>query len=126
MRMVLASVALAGLLWAGAGAAPAISRAEAASFDCTRAGSPTERAICGSRALEDRDVEMATIFGLIRPVFAMGGRGAFIDEQNAWLLQRNRCGSDTNCLRRRYDERIAALRLSYQRNVMAQTPLYRP
>lgn len=126
MRMILASVAMAGLMWVGIGAAPSVSTAEAASFNCARAGTATERAICGNRALEDRDVEMATIFGLIRPVFAMGARGAFMDEQNAWLVQRNRCGGDTACLRRRYDDRIAVLRQSYQRNVMAQTPLYRP
>ena len=124
MRMVLASAALAGLIWAGMAAAPG-GAAEAASFNCARAGTPSERAICGSRALEDRDVEMATIFGLIRPVFAMGARGAFMDEQNAWLVQRNRCGGDRACLTRRYDERIAALRQSYQRNVMAQTDLDR-
>lgn len=124
MRMVLASMALGGLIWAGAAATPG-STAEAASFNCTRAGTATERAICGNRALEDKDVEMATIFGLIRPVFAMGARGAFMDEQNAWLIQRNRCGGDRACLTRRYDARITALRQSYQRNVMAQTALYR-
>jgi uncharacterized protein len=126
MRIILASMALAGLVWGGCGAVPALSTAEAASFNCGRATTPTERAICGNRALEDRDVEMATIFGLIRPVFAMGARGAFLDQQNAWIAQRNRCGSDASCIRRRYDERIAVLRQSYQSNVMAQTPLYRP
>jgi len=123
MRLVLPSIALAGLMWLGAGT---VSTVEAASFNCARAASPTERAICGNRALEDRDVEMATIFGLIRPVFAMGARGAFMDDQNAWLVQRNRCGADTACLRRRYDERIAVLRHSYRTNVLAQTDLYRP
>lgn len=125
MRIVLASVALAGLMWTGFGALPATSTAQAASFDCARARVPTERAICGVRVLEDKDVEMATIFGLIRPALAMGGRGALIDDQNAWLVQRNRCGADTSCIRRRYDERIAVLRQSYQSNVLAQTPLYR-
>ncbi|MDB5420177.1 MAG: periplasmic protein [Brevundimonas sp.] len=124
MRMVLASAALAGLIWAGMAAAPG-GTAEAASFNCARAGTPSERAICGSRALEDRDVEMATSFGLIRPVFAMGGRGAFMDEQSAWLVQRNRCGGDRTCLTRRYDERIAALRQTYRNSVLAQTDLYR-
>lgn len=125
MRIVLASLALSGLIWTGVGAAPSLSTAEAASFNCARAGTATERAICGNRALEDRDVEMATIFSLIRPVFAMGARGAFMDEQNAWLVQRNRCGGDTACLRRRYDDRITALRQTYRNSVLAQTDLYR-
>ena len=124
MRMVLTSAALAGLIWAGAAATPS-GWAEAASFNCARAGIPSERAICGSRALEDKDVEMATIFGLIRPVFAMGGRAAFMDQQNAWLVQRNRCGADRACLTRRYDERIASLRQTYRTSVLAQTDLYR-
>ena len=125
MRILLASAALAGLIWAGLGAAPGLSTAQAASFNCARAGTPAERAICGNRALEDRDVEMATLFSVIRPVFAMGSRGAFIDAQNAWLVQRNRCGGDAACLRRRYDERIAVLRQTYRDSVLAQTDLYR-
>lgn len=125
MRILLASATLAGLIWAGLGAAPHLSRAEAASFNCARAGTAAERAICGNRALEDKDVEMATLFSVIRPVFAMGARGAFMDQQNAWLMQRNRCGGDTACLRRRYDDRIAALRQTYRDSVLAQTDLYR-
>lgn len=124
MRGILTSAALAGLIWAGAAATPE-GRAEAASFNCARAGTPAERAICGNRALEDKDVEMTTLYSVIRPVFAMGARGAFMDEQNAWLVQRNRCGGDRACLNRRYDERIAKLRQTYRNSVLAQTDLYR-
>jgi uncharacterized protein len=123
MNRFLTSAALAGVVWMGA--AISAAPAEAASFNCARAGTASERAICGNRALEDKDVEMATLYGLIRPVFAMGARGAFMDEQNAWLLQRNRCGGDRVCLNRRYDERIASLRQTYRNSVLAQTDLYR-
>jgi uncharacterized protein len=96
-------LALAVLLLAG-------SPAAAASFDCTKARTPDEKAICTDRSLNDKDVRMALLFDLDRRLMAMGSRDAMRDDQSAWLVQRRRCGADRICLHRSYDRRIAVLR----------------
>ena len=87
-------------------AAPAV---HAASFDCTKARTADEKAICRTRALNDADVRMATLFAVDGHLLAMGGRGALQDAQIRWLASRRRCGGDVACLTRRYDERLAEL-----------------
>ena len=71
-----------------------------ASFDCTRAASPTERAICGDRLLAgwDRSVAAAYDQGTGSP-----------DEQRAWLAERDRCGTDKACLHERMGTRAMNL-----------------
>ncbi len=98
------------------------SSAGAASFDCGRARGTDERAICASRSLNDRDVAMAMLYGLDRKFLSMGGRGALIDQQVAWLRERRACGSDRACLMRVYDRRIRELRTIIDRQVVIRGP----
>lgn len=86
-------------------AAPAL----AASFDCARARTADERAVCADRALNDADVRVAQLYGITRHFLAMGARGAEIDAQRAWLAERRRCGARRVCLRRLYARREAEL-----------------
>ena len=83
--------------------------AHAASFDCAKARTADEKAICRHRALNDADVRMATLFEVDGHLLAMGGRGALQAAQVDWLKARRRCGGDVACLTRRYDERLAEL-----------------
>ena len=84
--------------------------ADAASFDCARARTSSERTICGNRQLEDRDVKMATLYSVVRQFQGgMGALGAMRDRQTEWLAQRERCGANVACIRRSYDVRIAEL-----------------
>ena len=84
--------------------------ADAASFDCARARSASERAICGNRSLEDRDVKMATLYSVVRQFQGgMGALAAMRDRQSEWLGQRELCGANIACIRRSYDVRIAEL-----------------
>ena len=87
---------------------------QAASFDCAKAISADEKAICASRTLSDKDVEMATKYQFLRGLFAMGVRGEMQDQQQRWLEQRKLCGSDANCLAGSYQTRIAELDDIYQ------------
>ncbi|BEL94192.1 hypothetical protein SM14BL09_13450 [Serratia marcescens] len=89
--------------------------AQAASFDCAKAASRDEQAICANRTLNDLDVQMATQYQLLRGLFAMGARGAMQDGQQAWLAKRQRCGGDTACLLKSYRTRIAELDDIYRR-----------
>ncbi|EFE94043.1 lysozyme inhibitor LprI family protein [Serratia odorifera] len=91
-----------------------VAGAQAASFDCRQATATDERAICASRSLSDKDVEMATKYQFLRGLFAMGMRGNMQDDQTRWLAQRNRCGNDVNCLSNSYATRIAELDAIYQ------------
>lgn len=87
--------------------------ASAASFDCTKVRQPDEKAICADRQLSELDVQMATTYRLLRGLFAMGMRGNLGDSQLAWLEQRRACGANKACLKRRYQERLAALQKVY-------------
>ena len=98
------------------------SSASAASFDCGKARSDDERAVCASRALNDRDVAVGLLYGLDRKFLAMGGRGALIDQQVAWLRERRACGSDRACLMGVYDRRIGELRAIIDRQVVTRGP----
>lgn len=86
----------------------------AASFDCTQAKHPDERAICASRALSEQDVEMAVRFEMLTGLVAMGTRGDMQDAQHDWLQRRSRCGASRSCLATAYRERIDVLKQQYQ------------
>lgn len=113
MRLLLASIATAASVGAVWIALPTPSNA--ASFDCTRARAPDERAICGNRGLEDRDVKMATLYSVNRKLAGgMGALGAMQDRQRDWLRERTRCGANTTCIRNAYDRRISELERGVQ------------
>jgi len=98
------------IILASAAAAFAPMSARATSFDCTRAHAPDEKAICASRALNDKDVRMSTLYEIDGHLVGMGRRGAMHDDQIAWLKARKACGAARACLNAAYDRRIAALR----------------
>ena len=91
------------------------SIAQSASFPCARARAPDERAICASRALNDQDVRMATMFVLLRGMHAMGAAGTMTDRQREWLTERHLCKADRPCLTRAYARRIGELQADYDR-----------
>jgi uncharacterized protein len=105
-----------------AGSAIAPSTAQAASFNCGRAGTPTERTICRTMSLNDRDVRMAQLYDIVRHLVPMGARGAIMDDQGVWIRGRNRCGADRACLTRSYDRRIAELQRVLEERVYSRGP----
>ncbi|MDN7907856.1 lysozyme inhibitor LprI family protein [Burkholderia diffusa] len=81
--------------------------AHAAGFDCAKAASPTEKAICADAGLSSLDGELAAAW---KKALAKGGDAAALKAaQLKWLKQRDRCGTDTPCLGDRYRERLASL-----------------
>lgn len=92
-----------------------VAPAGAASFPCSKASHPDEVAICANLALNDQDVEMATLYQTLLPLLAMGSSGATRDAQKAWLARRQTCGSDVACLSAAYADRIAALKAEFAR-----------
>ena len=110
MRLALAALALT--LVAGS-ALP--SMASAASFNCARARTADEKAVCANLALNDKDVRMSVLYDVNRHTMGMGSRGALQDAQQQWLRDRKTCGSNRACLNRAYDRRLEELDRSTQR-----------
>jgi uncharacterized protein len=83
--------------------------ADYAPIDCSKASAPAERAICRSYPLGQAEARMATMFGIVTSLAAMGQRGDIGDAQRKWLKERNACGDDNACIARAYQSRIAVL-----------------
>ena len=84
--------------------------AEAASFPCEKAEAADEKAVCATLALNDRDVEMATRFEILRAMLPMGGNAKLREDQETWLTERRACGADVACLTQSYEGRLTVLR----------------
>lgn len=97
--------------------------AQVASYECGRAATATEQAICASPSLGRKDVMVATSYDLLlhlKPATAGMAYREFDDrlrgEQRRFLAARNACGANTSCLEKSYDDRIAVLRKTFDRN----------
>ena len=77
--------------------------AQAASFDCKKAGNNIERAICQDPEISMLDEELSKVYKIVRMK-----EKEVVKEQRAWLKIRNKC-ADSACLKRIYSERIAEL-----------------
>jgi uncharacterized protein len=90
-----------------------ITSAQAASFDCSEAKKPDEKAICADREMDDQDVEMAVLYTRLKQLVAMGARGELETTQTAWLKRREACADDRACLSRAYADRLFQLRAAF-------------
>jgi len=90
----------------------AMGSGEAASpsFDCAKAATATEHAICASDLLSTLDREMADAYRAARAGVGAGAKQQIREEQISWIGQRNACGGDAGCLEARMRQRIATLR----------------
>ena len=112
MRVTLLLMLIAASLYATG------AHAQVASFDCAKAGSATEHAICATPSLGKKDIVLATYYDLLLNLSpAVGGMAyrEFNDQvrtgQRTWVKsQRDACQGNTGCLQRVYDERLKAMR----------------
>jgi uncharacterized protein len=89
--------------------------ADAASFDCGKAQTADEIAICKTQILSDLDTQMATLYGVRMQIpMLMGAKGAAQDEQRAFLAQRGACAGNVACIQQAYLNRIAVLNQAIQ------------
>ncbi|SMC27317.1 Protein of unknown function [Andreprevotia lacus DSM 23236] len=85
----------------------AFAPARAASFDCAKAATATEKAICADGPLSQMDQDLAQVW---RKALAIAPAPAVLKAaQRQWLRRRDECGADAPCLLARYRERLAAL-----------------
>lgn len=89
----------------------AATEVRAASFDCRKARTPDEIAICQHRELSELDAEMGALWFSYRQLpFLMGMSGARRDDAGTFLSKRAACGPRVACLRELYIARNKALR----------------
>ncbi len=79
------------------------------SFDCRRASLPAEQAICSDPELAQWDEKMVEAYAALLDRLPANQRGTLLQDQNAWLRQRNRCGASVDCLMSAYLDRVAYL-----------------
>jgi uncharacterized protein len=108
-RKALCLAALSTMLLTAAG-----HPVQAASFDCTRAETADEKAVCADRQLNDEDVEMSVLYTQLKPLLGMGARGDLDEAQVTWLKRRGVCGGDLACLSKAYADRLVQLRGGFE------------
>lgn len=79
------------------------------SFDCAKASTADEKAVCASPRLSALDSEMGNLYDEIRRCALMGTRGDVTDSQRAFMAKRAACGADDACLVKLYSARVAEL-----------------
>jgi uncharacterized protein len=84
---------------------------EGPSFDCRKAVSIPEEAICASAALSHLDLRLGRMWRKMLEDFDLdNGQTVQIKaDQRAWLMRRNECKQDGNCLGKLYKDRLSAL-----------------
>lgn len=99
------------------GLALAAAEPPAASFDCARAASASEKAICADDRLAAADRRLGQLYAELQR--DERDRDTRRDAQRAWLRQRDSdCGGNTGCLHGSYEVRL--------RELLAQAPALRP
>ncbi|GAK51523.1 hypothetical protein U14_02768 [Candidatus Moduliflexus flocculans] len=85
--------------------------ARAASFNCEKAATEIEKAICGNNALSDLDSEVGNTYKTLRSGLSAEQAEQLKREQTRWLQQRNAdcANADATCLSAMYQARLADL-----------------
>ena len=88
--------------------------AQAASFDCRKARTADEVAVCSDPLLSELDDIMADFYRRLRHYTqnfdnAMGLQAQLVDEARDFLRRRADCGDDRTCLEQAYCTRILEL-----------------
>jgi uncharacterized protein len=103
---------------------PADTRQMLASFDCGQARTPTDKTVCGSFELSFLDSYVADWYAGCLAILPEKARALHIEtflddmellkkEQKAWLKQREKCGTDQECLKKSLNVRADALASKY-------------
>ena len=84
-----------------------ISPGMAASFDCSKASNPYEKAVCANSNLSSLDDQLAVVYKNARAKSA--DPEALRKTQIDWIKATRQCASDTSCIEKAYKDRIVAL-----------------
>ena len=104
------AIAVATFLTAGS---LAVTAGHAASFDCAKAATPTEHAICDNPQISSLDDQTAGLYYTLISGGAPQATASVADvkkEQVSFLDKRNACGANYNCLISAYTAQIMYLK----------------
>lgn len=85
-----------------------VTQLHAAGFDCAKASTPTEKAICADPTLSELDSKLTTLYSSLRKSLPPDQVTTLKSAQVAWLRE-SRTGTDKAALADAYRERIARL-----------------
>lgn len=77
---------------------------------CSAAATPTEKTICATPGLAERDNQMTRLFSAKRNAVSSARWEQVKWDQRQWLKNRDACRQDVSCLQASYDTRIGQLR----------------
>ncbi len=90
--------------------------ANATSFDCTKASTQVEVAICDNQSLGGLDDELAFYYAKLKESLDVNESKRLVREQRQWISSRNsRCENSTDrtsCLGKIYRDRVSSLKIS--------------
>jgi len=87
----------------------AVNSVLAASFDCKKAGTVVEKAICNNVQVSEADGKLGDIYSQLKKSLSKAEFKQLKVDQRDWLKKRNTCGGDTLCLMQMYEQRISEL-----------------
>jgi uncharacterized protein len=99
----------------------------AASFDCQKAATPSERAICADSALSQLDEQSVAAYADATQTLGISDDERdpvgelLLRGHSEWSAARNRCGAATGCLMQQYLRRVAVL--GYKPDPQVPSPL---
>ena len=109
---------VAGFLLLGFGS-PTVVKAQG-TFDCRRAASPSDKAICSTPALAAADQRLNDVFR--EALAAAENPSALRSEQQEWTQNLRNCSGDTACLAAFYTDRTSTL-IDQTRRAVAKPPV---
>ena len=92
------------------------------SFGCSGRLNATEARICASPNLADLDNKMASTYSWLLGRLPSGEQNRLKQDQRQWLGQRNRCGSNDQCIEGQYLDRTAYLNEWFEPGSPQQPP----
>jgi uncharacterized protein YecT (DUF1311 family) len=92
-----------------------VDLSSAASFDCSKAATQSERLICGDQQLSSADDQLARVYA--EAVLRASNQGALISEQRSWIKTGRDTCQDAECMLKAYKSRIAELQSSIQKSM---------
>jgi TIR domain len=80
------------------------------SFDCRLASGKSELMICDNEQLSELDNELSVIYYTIRKSTSGDDLRQLDSAESVWVVERNTCGANLDCVKKEYDGRIEELK----------------